>query len=197
MDCSKIITISISLLAIVFSAFALYYSCKVDKRSEKLFQAQKISQIQVTPISFESYLYGTQKMGKLKFKITNYSGFKVLNVRPDANWQGVWIIQWIPVAAEGLEEQKKKRELTKEESAELEHYKLSSSQNGIEIDPEKSAKYEIRGSLSFDKGEKKIITVRIKWANENGAQMEKLFYYELVLIQAHGAEAFTINSLNP
>jgi len=197
MDCSKVITIGISLVAILFSAFALYYSCKADKRSEKLFQAQKISQIQVTPISFESYLYGTQKMGKLELKITNYSGFKALNVMADANWEGVWIVPWIPVAAEGLEEQKKKRELSKEESSELESYKRNLSQNGPDIDPMKSANSTIRGAFSFDKDKKKNIIVCIKWANENGAQMEKFFHYELVLIQAHGAEAFTIISLNP
>jgi hypothetical protein len=199
MDCSKIITIGISFLAIVFSAFSVYYSCKADRRSEKLFQAQKISQIQVTPVSFESYLYGTnkEKMGRLVFNITNVSGFKALNVNWDVKWDREWITSWIPVAATGLEMQSKIRELSKQESAELESYKRDSIRKRPDIDPGKSVSPIIQGAFAFDKDKQKTILVRVKWANENGAQMEKNFNYELVLIQAHGAEAFSIISLNP
>ena len=62
---------------------------------------------------------------------------------------------------------------------------------GVVQNPSKSP--FIKGRLDRDK--KKIITVRARWTSENGAQFDKLFYYELVSTQAYGAESLAVISL--
>lgn len=192
MNWSKIIPIFLSGMAVAISIAALVYSCKADGRAEKLFQAQKISQIQVTPISFESYMYETEKMGRLTLSIANHAGFKALNVRDDANWEGVWIKPMIPVAAEGLKTQMKRLDLSEKELSELNSYERVRHHAGLDIDPGRSITKIYQGYFSFDKSKRKAITVFVRWVNENGAQMEKFYYYELVSTRVLGAESFSI-----
>ncbi len=192
MNWPRIMPILLSGMAVAISIAALVYSCKADGRSEKLLQAQKISQIQVTPISFESYMHENEKMGRLTLSITNYAGFKALNVRDDANWEGVWIKPLIPVAEGGIKAQMKRRDLSEKELSELNSYERVRHHAGIDLDPGRSIKKTYQGYFSFDKRKRKAITVFVRWVNENGAQMEKFYYYELIINQVLGAESFSI-----
>jgi hypothetical protein len=184
--------IAISLISLGIALLSFYISYKADSRSEKLYIGQRTASIQITPLAFEEYYYDNQPMGRITLQVTNYTGFQATNLRLDTMMEGQWIMEWVKAAVKGLSEMEKKGELSEKLKAELIGYRASLSQKVYNIAPNKSIIHQAQGGLRFDRKNRKIITIRVGWTSENGAQFDKIFKYELISTPAYGSESLTL-----
>lgn len=193
----SIVRILLPTAVLVVSVVSFYNSKTADNRIERLYQAQRASDIQVTPISFTT-LPRPEKadMGSLSFKLINYTGFKAFNVRVDACFIGTsWIYEWIINTVIALEEKKKNGEsLTDELEEELKLYKKYLEQNPyFEIKPNEIKIIDrIGGEFDYkQKGENKI-RVRVLWDNENSAHFDKIYVFSVERVEAYGKQSYVL-----
>ena len=173
--------LSIFAIAISLLSFGLYF--RAENRTDRLFQAQRMSDIQVTPTSFTTFLRAepnNESMAKLNFSIINYTGFKASNVRVDANFSGAWIHEWITVAAEGLERMKRNGEpLTKDLEAQLNQYRKSADISGFDLEPGDVKHSEFKGAFHYRPDSKNVLKIRVSWESENKAPFDKFFNFKI------------------
>jgi hypothetical protein len=177
------------LLAIIIAAISLWLSLGSNKRAERLYQAQRVSDIIVTPISFKILDPETKPiMATLCYNLINYTGFKASNIRVDVSFSNVWIKEWVINAAESLQEKKNKGELlTEKEENELTFYKRQVAEFKVtrfELKP-KQVSEEIKTTGEFTSQENKL-KIRISWESENKAPFGKFYTFNIERSEAHG-----------
>jgi hypothetical protein len=188
----KKVTFGIALTSLVIAIGSCFLSIRADHRARKLYEAQRISAIHVNPISFEEYFFDDATMGRMIIQVTNYTGFKVLDLNIDVSFENQWNRQWRIAAVKGLSEMEVRGELTDRLKTHLEGYKADLAQNSYSIKPNTYILFESRGGIKFDRKKPKIILIRCNWKSENGAFFDRIFKYELISTQAYGKESFTL-----
>lgn len=165
-----------------------------------LYQAQKMSEIQVNPISFMTFTRPktNEHMARLYYSIINYTGFRASNVRVDAKFSSNsdWIHEWIAVAAEGLESMKKNGELlTEDQKIELDSYKKNIetfASERLDMEPDSTGNGSLQGAFKYQPDKENVLKIRLSWESENNAHFDKIFIFKLGLTEAYGARSFIV-----
>lgn len=169
---------------------------RAEDRVVRLYQAQQISDIQVTPISFETYFRPEKvnEMGRFYFKLINYTGFKASNVKVDAKFTEEWIKEWIINAAKGLQKMKDRGEfLSQDLEEQLKSYKLDSLQIPFELEP--NAFKDIgpfQGVFQYQQGKENKLIIRVSWDNENKAHFDKFYFFRIERSEAYGSQSYIL-----
>ena len=184
----------LSIIAIVISLLSFILFCRAENRTDRLFQAQKMSDIQVTPTSFTTFIRAepsNESMARLNLSIINYTGFRASDVRVDANFSGSWIHEWIAVAAEGLEKMKSDGEpLTKDLEAQLNQYKRNASiSSAFDMEPGDVKRKEFTGTFKYRSDKENVLKIRVSWESENKAPFDKFFSFKIELTEAYGIQS--------
>ena len=181
----------LSVISLLVALFSLYSSFMTEDRANKLFYAERLSDIKVTTKDFE--LVGNSMneipMAKFRFQIANYTGFEAKNVSIDANLEGAWIQEWFKATKKGLTN--KLEPLTELEKIDLQNATTSLEQYNFSLDSGQKRDIVFQGSFHYSPSKDNFIAVRVKWTSENGADLDKCYSFRILRTEAYGAHSFS------
>lgn len=189
----SIARILLPIAVLIVSVLSFHNSKTADNRIERLYQAQRASDIQVTPVLFEGYLRLNMPMARLYFELINYTGFQASNVKVDAKFSEEWLHEWEINAVKALEEMKKRGPLSEDLEIQLNSYRKDIEQVPFIIEPnEVKSIGPFRGNFKYQQGKENKIIIRVSWDSENNAHFEKFYFFRVEISKAYDKKSYVL-----